>query len=321
MIRHSAGLTRFARVSARPAPRPRRLRRREGPGEILTAHAHERERKGASPERVRLQRVGAGAAAGGPEHARGDRARLRDRSGPGQESLQPGIRGARGFRPRERKAALGDGRSLVVPGPQRFPGATGGAPPRSPVGPLRSGARSLRRAARLRHSDPGGDAPPRVPHRAGEGCGRGPRAAGPAWSRGRRGDRPGGRAPELGRHPRHGPGPYAGRLLRPDDEPLAALSGRELPAVGPIRLLPAGRRLRVPRPASGRHGLDAGPAGSLQRTPVASRRPAIPRRRRPALVARAERPGHPDALFRRPVMASLRGGALRPDDGRRGRTR
>ena len=121
VIRHSAGLTRFARDGARPAPGARRLRGREGPGEILPAHAHERERTDASPERVRLQRVGAGAAAGGPEHARGDRARRRDRSGPGQESLQPGVRGARGFRPREREAALGDGRSPVVPGPQRLP--------------------------------------------------------------------------------------------------------------------------------------------------------------------------------------------------------
>src|SRR5207249_9699377 len=105
--------------------------------------------------------------------------------------------------------------------------------------------------------------------------------------------------------PRRGSDPYAGRLLRPFDEPLAPLSGRELSALGPICLLPAGRRLRFSRSASGRHGPFARPSGSLQGTPLAGREPAVPRRRRPALVARTERPGHSHALLRRPAVASI----------------
>ena len=87
--------------------------------------------------------------------------------------------------------ALGHGRPLLVPGPQRLPGATGGSSPRDPVGPLRRGARSLRGAARFRHAGARGVTPPRVPPGAGKEPGRGPRARGPAWSRGRRGGRPG----------------------------------------------------------------------------------------------------------------------------------
>ena len=47
-------------------------------------------------------------------------------------------------------------------------------------------------------------------------------------------------------------------------------------------------------------------------------RPPVRRGRRPALVARAERPRHSHALLRRPAVAPLRGGALRPDHGRCG---
>ncbi len=151
---------------------------------------------------------------------------------------------------------------------------------------------------------------------AGSGRGPGPRAAAAARTRGGGGGRAQGRAPELGRHPRRRPGADPGRLFRPPHESLVALSGPELPAVGPIGLLSARRRLRIPRPASGRDGPDFQPPRSLPRAPGARRGPAVPRRRRPALVARAERPGHTDALLRRPALASLRGGALRARHGR-----
>ena len=59
---------------------------------------------------------------------------------------------------------------------------------------------------------------------------------------------------DLGRRARHRPGRTPGRFLRPDHEPLAAYQVLSCRAVGPHRLLPAGRRVRLPRPAPGRDG-------------------------------------------------------------------
>ena len=64
----------------------------------------------------------------------------------------------------------------------------------------------------------------------------------------------------LGRDARRRAGPHAGRLVRPADEPLAPLPGPELPALGAHRLLPAGRRVRLPRSAPGRDGARDRPA-------------------------------------------------------------
>ena len=61
----------------------------------------------------------------------------------------------------------------------------------------------------------------------------------------------------LGRCPRRGPGEDA----RPRDghhaERLAALPDARLPRLGALRLLSGERRLRLPRPAAGRHGARA----------------------------------------------------------------
>src|SRR5690606_8024858 len=80
-----------------------------------------------------------------------------------------------------------------------------------------------------------------------------------------------------------------------DAERLAALPDARLPRARPLGLLPGERRLRLPRPAPGRHG------AVLRRTrrdappPAARRLPAVPRRRRAALVAAAFRPGRAHA--------------------------
>ncbi len=137
----------------------------------------------------------------------------------------------------------------------------------------------------------GRDAPGRVPARPGHG--RRARARADRAARRRRGrataalERGAG---GVGRDARRGPGAHAGRLVRRPDEPLAALPGHELPALGARRLLPAGRRVRLPRSAAGRDGAAAGAARPRARAPPARRRPAVRRGRRPALVARAERP-------------------------------
>ena len=58
----------------------------------------------------------------------------------------------------------------------------------------------------------------------------------------------------LGRGTRDRPGQDARPGDRPAAQPLAGLSGPELPGLGAFGLLPVGRRVRVPRPASGRDG-------------------------------------------------------------------
>jgi cyclic beta-1,2-glucan synthetase len=120
----------------------------------------------------------------------------------------------------------------------------------------------------------------------------------------------------LGRPARHGPGEDARALDGRDAQPLAPLPDARLPHVGPLRLLPGERRLRLSRPAPGRHGARARAAGARARAPAARRRAAVRRGRRPALVAAALRPGRAHAHLRRPDLARLRRGALRAGDRR-----
>ena len=109
------------------------------------------------------------------------------------------------------------------------------------------------------------------------------------WPRGRGCRRRG--TTTLGR----GSGAHARRLVRCADESLAALPGRELPPLDARRLLPAWRRLRLPRSAAGRDGAAAGAARAGARTHAPRRGAAVRRRRRPALVARARRARTADA--------------------------
>ena len=132
--------------------------------------------------------------------------------------------------------------------------------------------------------------------------------------RSRRGPARGRRA--LGRHARHGAGENAGPLDGHHAESLAALPDARLPRVGALGVLPGERRLRFPRPAPGRHGARAVAPGDDARASPARRRPAVRRRRRPALVAAAVRPGRAHAHFRRPGLARLRRRALCRDDRR-----
>ena len=79
-----------------------------------------------------------------------------------------------------------------------------------------------------------------------------------------------------------------------------------LPPLGPIGVLPVGRGLRLPRPAPGRDGAcPRRPRGGPGPYPPCGV-PAVPRRRRAALVAPARRTRGPHADLRRPALASLR---------------
>ena len=70
------------------------------------------------------------------------------------------------------------------------------------------------------------------------------------------------------------------------------------------------RRLRLPRPAAGRHGACRRRARTDARAPAARGGAAVRRGRRAALVAAAFRPGRAHPHLRRPRLARLRGRAL-----------
>ena len=74
--------------------------------------------------------------------------------------------------------------------------------------------------------------------------------------------------------------------------------------LGAERLLPVGRRVRVPRPAAGRDGARPRRGAARPPAPAAVRVAAVPRRRRPALVASACGPGRPHALLGRLPLAA-----------------
>ena len=59
----------------------------------------------------------------------------------------------------------------------------------------------------------------------------------------------------VGQHPGCHSGCNTGHRLQSDDEPVAAISGPGLSRLGAHWLLPVGRRVRLPRPTSGRHGV------------------------------------------------------------------
>jgi cellobiose phosphorylase len=218
----------------------------------------------------------------------------------------PGV----GLRRGQRAAALGDRRPHRVPRPQRLAAPRRRAAPPRAARPLRRRTGSVRRAALPRRPAAGRTKAAGV--RAGPGPGPQPRqSAGRALRDGRRGALRLGRShAPVGRDPAHGRGEDARRLLRRGHERLAAVPGAGVPHLGALRLLPARRRVRIPRPAPGRDGVRAGAPRAGPRSAAAFRGAAVPRGRRAALVARAGGQGHAHALLRRHAVAALRGGAL-----------
>ena len=298
--------------------RARGPRRRRRPGEDVAPLAHQRGDHTEAAQRPRLRRVGHGPAPGGAAPARGHPARPGDRCDPGDELVESRAGRARGLRPRERAPALRHRGPRLVPREERLrPGARGASPCHARR-PLRRRTGSLRGLAGRAPAGTRRDPPDRLPSRRGQGPGAGPGARGPARYRPGCGSGPGAGAPGMGPGPGRRAGQHPRRLLRPPHEPLAPPSGPGLPGVGPLRLQPARRRLRLPRPAPGRDGSRPGPAGAHARPPPPGRVPPVPGGGRAALVARAERPRNANALLRRPALVALRGRALRADDGRHG---
>ena len=97
---------------------------------------------------------------------------------------------------------------------------------------------------------------------------------------------------------------------------LADVPDHRLPHVGAQRLLPVGRRVRLPRPAAGRDGDDPHPAADPARAPAAVRGAPVRRRRRPALVASAVGPRRAHPLLGRLPVAAAGDPPLRDRHGR-----
>ena len=204
--------------------------RRRRAGEVLAAHAHQSAPAAAAPQRLRLQRMGARPAAGRRAPARRHRARRRARGAVlARNPYNARVRRPRRLRARQRAPALGDRRPARVPRAQRLAAAARGA--RRARRSADASAPGSIRAPRCRSassSRPGETRELVLPARPG----RGPRRT--RWSlvralrlgvdgrdgRARRGRAALGRACSARSQVRD-----AGRLVRPDDEPLAALPG------------------------------------------------------------------------------------------------
>ena len=300
----------------RARPRPVRSARR--PPEGFGTDHPEPIRALQAPVGSRLCRVG-------PGHvARGERPRDRHLTGawdaraPRAQPVESRVRRPhRLSRPRWATDSV-DGGSDRIPRPQRRSGSARWVGPRVPPtgshgrrpGSVRGAADPLR--ARRRSADPG----PRAARRGGRGHGGG--RPHPARASGRpRGDAAR-RGTPLGRHPGRRPGPDTGPLDGHPAQPLAHLPDACLPVVGEGGLLPGRRRLRVPRPAPGRHRPGGPEARTRPRTSPEGRGTSVRRRRRPALVAPAVGLGRPDPHLGRSPLAAIRGRSLPRGDGRHG---
>ncbi len=197
----------------------------------------------------------------------------------------------------DRRAFLGPGGCSVAAARPRRAGRARrphGRPPRP-----------LFRLADALHARAGRERRGRVRARGGRerrGGGRPRRALRPA-RRLRRGAHSG--AGALGRNARGSPRRDALGRTRPHGQRLARLPDAGLPDLGTDRLLPVGRRLRLPRSAPGCGGPRLRPPGSDARPDPAPRRAPVRRGRCAPLVAPAGGSRHAHAILRRPPVAPV----------------
>ena len=259
VVRHGAGVDPL-RARRRTASRHELdvLRRRRRPGEVLAADADQR--RAPRPRRLSVFAYNEwvlGPPRDGPAPARRDRAATTTTGAVlARNAYNQRVRRPRRLRrTRATPVRLGDRRphsssSAATARCARAGGARRGERCRAASAP---GSTPARRCRSRSTSRPARRAALRVPARPGRRPRRRPRADRAPRQRRRRPRRPATRCGARGtRRSSAVQVQHARRLLRPADEPLAALPDAELPPLGAHRLLPAGRRLRLPRPAAGR---------------------------------------------------------------------
>ncbi len=318
LVRHGQGYTAYERNTHGLAHELVLFVPPEDPVKLIRSEDQERRRPAATAVGDLLRRVGAGPQ---PRHrgdARRHRGGRRDRRPAGAERLPRRLLRPGGVRRRRPAAAHALGRPPDVPRPARVARGPGRGRPPGPGRARRRRDRSLRRHSRHARADARRRGHARLPDRRGRRRRGRPRPrpplqrAGPRRSVARRGE---GR---LGGTPRRRAGAHPRRRGGPAGEPLAALPGPRLPVLGAVGVLPVGRRLRVPRPAPGRHGPGPRRARDHPRAHPARGLAPVPRGRRPALVASAGGPRHPHADLRRPGLAAVRRRLLHRRHRRRG---
>ena len=248
VVRHTAGLTHFSRHTHGISHALDIFVDADDPVKfsLLTLGNDSRSRPNA--QRLRLQRVGARAAARRPSASRRHRTRRGHRRDPGEKCLQPGMAAPRGVLARERNAVSATGDRCAFIGRNGVAVAAAG----DAAGDRSRGywAAALDPCAALQVRvvlQPGERRRDRVPPRR--------RRRSRTCRASHRASRTHRRAPTrlLDRVQRSWDGTLDAIHVRtPDDrssprQPLAAVSGRELPAVDARRILPARRRVRLSR--------------------------------------------------------------------------
>ena len=186
VVRHAAGVTRFARAANGIAQELAVFVARDEPVKLSVLTLTNRS---ARPRRLTLFSYNEWLL--GPPIASGPRfvaTELRQRDGRGARArpVQPGA-SASGVRRRERAAPLRNRRPPGVSRPQRLAPARGRARSAAPVEPVRRRPRPVRGVADSGGPRAWGDPARRVPPRAGAGHGPGPRASPALRGQGRRG--------------------------------------------------------------------------------------------------------------------------------------
>ena len=217
---------------------------------------------------------------------------------------------------RERGPGRHAGRQGGLPRPLRRRRGARGAGPAGLDAALRPPRGSDRRSAHDRRS--AGRRLPRARVHARDGHERG-RGGGArrSFSRDRRdGCLARARPRGMARAPLDAPDGDARRRARRHRQRLGAVPGDRRAPLGPLRLLPAERGLRIPGPAPGLAGLADDRSGALPQAAAAPRRAPVRRRLGLPLVASADGAGPRHEDDRRPPVALLRRGQLHPGDGR-----
>ena len=252
------------------------------PGEVRGAAAVQP--RLARPEAVGdvLRRVGLGPDARPVGPVRRDRGGRRHGGNLRPQPVEPGLRQPGRVRGRVGPAAHRHGRPHRV----RRSHQLAGVPQRDGPGrvgrPGRAAARPVRRGHGRRHRRAGPVGRGRVPAGPGgrprRGAQAGPRVPHPRGvpRRARRAGR------ALGQGARRGHGADAQPRVGRDAQPLAADASPELPALGPVGVLPVRRRVRLPRPTPGRGRPGPRRAGRDAGANPPGRRPAVPRGRTPS---------------------------------------